>query len=220
MREAYFTASTLRDKSLAMLRGVCCSRRIEFVPEDSALLVIDMQNAFLHPASHAFIPAAVTIVPVIRALADAYHKRGLPVIMTRHTNTCEDAGLMGSWWRSLIPAGSHESAIIAELHDSKATVIEKTQYDAFFGTDLDAVLRSADVRQLVITGVMTHLCCETTARSAFVRGYMVFLPVDGTAAYTEEQHRATLLNGSCGFAVPVLADTILEQVMGSDHAGM
>jgi nicotinamidase-related amidase len=214
MREAYFTASTLREKSLGMLPRASGSRRIEFVPEDSALLVIDMQNVFLDPTSHAFIPAAVPIVPKIKALMEAYRRRGLPIIFTRHANTRENAALMGTWWRSLIPAGSPESDIIAELDDSGAMVVDKIQYDAFYRTALDAMLRSAGVRQLVITGVMTHLCCETTARSAFVQGYAVFLPVDGTAAYTEEQHRATLISGSHGFAVPVLADTILEQMEG------
>ncbi|MCK4236598.1 MAG: isochorismatase family protein, partial [Candidatus Krumholzibacteria bacterium] len=99
--------------------------------------------------------------------------------------------------------------IIAELATSKATVIRKTQYDAFYGTSLDDVLKESGTRQLVITGVMTHLCCETTARTAFVRGFAVFFPVDGTATYNEDFHGAALLNLSHGFAVPVLVSDLL-----------
>jgi len=67
---------------------------------------------------------------------------------------------------------------------------------------------------VVICGVMTHLCCETTARSAFMRGFEVFFTVDGTATYTEAFHRASLLNLSHGFAVPVLVENILEKLDG------
>jgi isochorismate hydrolase len=59
---------------------------------------------------------------------------------------------------------------------------------------------------------MTHLCCETTARSAFMRGLQVFIAVDGTATYSEAFHRASLLNLSHGFALPVLVDEILERL--------
>ena len=87
--------------------------------------------------------------------------------------------------------------------------IEKKQYDAFLQTLLEETLRQRKIEQIVITGVMTHLCCETTARSAFMRGFEVFFTVDGTATYNEELHRASLLTLSHGFAVPVTVDELL-----------
>jgi isochorismate hydrolase len=57
---------------------------------------------------------------------------------------------------------------------------------------------------------MTHLCCETTARSAFVRGFEVFFTIDGTATYNQGFHLGTLVNLSHGFATPVLASEILS----------
>jgi bifunctional isochorismate lyase / aryl carrier protein len=57
---------------------------------------------------------------------------------------------------------------------------------------------------------MTHLCCETTARSAFMRGFEVFFTMDGTATYNEQLHRASLLTLSHGFALPVLMDELLR----------
>ncbi len=59
---------------------------------------------------------------------------------------------------------------------------------------------------------MTHLCCETTARSAFVRGFEVFFTIDGTATYNKEFHFATLHNLAHGFALPILVDEILDAV--------
>ena len=74
--------------------------------------------------------------------------------------------------------------------------------------------RKANMRHMrafvfVISGVMTHLCCETTARAAFMRGFEVFFTVDGTATYNEALHRSSLLTLSHGFAIPVLIDELL-----------
>jgi isochorismate hydrolase len=88
-------------------------------------------------------------------------------------------------------------------------ILPKTQYDAFYGTSLEAELRRYAVDQVVISGVMTHLCCETTARAAFVRGFQVFFLVDGTATYNQDFHRASLLNLSHGFATLSLVSEIL-----------
>ena len=87
---------------------------------------------------------------------------------------------------------------------------KKGHYDAFYETSLENVLQAGDVTQVVITGLMTHLCCETTARSAFMRGYEVFLAIDGTATYTEAFHRAALLNLAHGFVMPMLVEEILS----------
>ena len=91
-------------------------------------------------------------------------------------------------------------------------VLDKSQYDAFYQTSLEGHLRAEGVTQVVICGVMTHLCCETTARSAFTRGFQVFFTVDGTATYNMDHHRATLVNLSHGFAVPVLVKDMVSAI--------
>ena len=111
----------------------------------------------------------------------------------------------------MIVPGSACSQIVDNLDTSNHLTIEKHQYDAFFETNLDTILRDSGVEQVVITGVMTHLCCETTARSAFMRGYEVFFPVDGTATYTETHHHASLLNLAHGFVLPLLVADIVSQ---------
>jgi isochorismate hydrolase len=179
-----------------------------FQPARAALLVLDMQAYFLEPASHAFVPASARIFPGIQAAIDIFDQHRQPIIFTRHVNTPADAGMMGLWWKDVISPEAPLSAISPVLDTSKGVVIAKTQYDAFYGTALEEILRARAVEQVVICGVMTHLCCETTARSAFMRGFQVFFTVDGTATYTEAFHRAALLNLSHGFAVPVLLDEI------------
>jgi isochorismate hydrolase len=117
---------------------------------------------------------------------------------------------MANWWSDLIRIENPQSGIILDFDFSNRYVLRKSQYDAFYQTTLDNMLHKKGVSQIVITGVMTHLCCETTARSAFVRGFEVFFIVDGTATYNEDHHMATLRNLSHGFATPMLAKEIQE----------
>jgi nicotinamidase-related amidase len=175
----------------------------------SALLVLDMQAYFLDPESHAYIPSAPAILPGIQALVEAYQQNELPVIFTQHSNTPADAGQMSAWWRDLIDPHSPLRCIVPQLNAHREMLIHKTQYDAFYSTPLEAELRRQDVTQVVISGVMTHLCCESTARSAFGRGFQVFFLVDGTATYNRNFHRASLLNLSHGFATLSLVGEIL-----------
>lgn len=117
--------------------------------------------------------------------------------------------MMSSWWSELIVETGPFCELSDRLTTSNASVIKKCQYDAFFNTDLEEMLVSKSVTHVVICGVMTHLCCETTARSAFMRGFDVWFAVDGTATYNKDFHQATLLNLSHGFATPVLVDEVL-----------
>jgi len=212
-KETYFTTETILSKAKEMLISVSDLRRnhanIDFHPSRAALLVLDMQNYFLEPSSHAFIPSASAILPGIQSLIKVFYARRLPVFFSRHLNTPEDAGMMVSWWRDLILPEGKGSEIISTLDVTESNVLRKTQYDAFYQTSLESDLRGRGVGELVITGVMTHLCCETTTRSAFMRGFDVFFTINGTATYTEAFHCATLLNLAHGFAVPALVEDIL-----------
>lgn len=186
--------------------------RVIFQPEKAAILILDMQEYFLQPDSHAFIPSAPAIISGINRLIAAFESLQRPVIATRHLNTQEDAGMMSKWWRDLINLQTAYSHYDKMVKINNPTQIDKTQYDAFYLTELENRLHNLNVTQVIICGVMTHLCCETTARSAFMRGFEVFFTVDGTATYNEELHRATLLTLSHGFAVPVLIEELLQKM--------
>lgn len=189
-------------------RGIPCLEK-GAVP---ALLILDMQDFFLDPESHAFIPSAPDIVPGLTGMARLFQSLGLPVIYTRHLNTSENAGLMAKRWKDLITRENPLSRISSAFDTSRSAVVEKTQYDAFYNTQLNELLEKFGATAVVITGVMTHLCCETTARSAFIRGYDVVFPVDCTASYNIELHRATMLNLFHGFADPVCGEDVMEAV--------
>jgi isochorismate hydrolase len=175
-----------------------------------------MQRYFLDESSHAHIPSGRAIIPKLRKLQDEFLKRNLTVIQTRHLNTPEDAGQMGKWWKEIIVISNPLSQIVDELSSEKIPVIYKTQYDAFWNTNLEEILKGKGVQQVVIAGVMTHLCCETTARSAFIRGFEVFFTVDGTATYNKDFHLSTLLNLSHGFAIPVLVREVIDYLGGEE----
>jgi isochorismate hydrolase len=180
-------------------------------PPRSALIVIDMQDYFLDEGSHAFIPESKAILPNVKALIDSYRKNGLQVVFTRHAHDDnEDHGMLGKWWADVIMDGHPSSRITSELEPMESEpVIRKNRYSAFQGTDLDAFLRARGIRSVVITGVMTHLCCETTAREAFMKDFEVYFVVDGTATQSEDLHISSLKTLAHGFAVPVTTDDVL-----------
>ncbi len=212
MKEIYFTPHSLADKAVELCRPFASLRRRRlpsFSPGRSALLLLDMQDYFLEANSHAYVPSAQAIIPGIQALCQAYAAQELPIFFTRHTNDLANAACMATWWRDLLTPVHPLNGITPQLDISLGRVLEKSQYDAFYGTSLEEMLHGRQATQVVICGVMTHLCCETTARSAFVRGFEVFFTVDGTATYHEGFHRATLLNLAHGFATPVLVNEIL-----------
>lgn len=212
-KETYFLPAAIDLKGREILASVEHQRRghatQHFQPNRAVLFVLDMQSYFLSESSHAFIPSAMAILTNVQKLIQAFTVRERPIIFTRHTNTLQDAGPMARWWKDLLLPESPMSQIASELDTTNGTIIEKHQYDAFYQTELEQVLHERGIEQVVVTGVMTHLCCETTARSAFMRGFEVFFAIDATATYTEALHRATVLNLAHGFAVPLLNEEIL-----------
>jgi bifunctional isochorismate lyase/aryl carrier protein len=214
-REKYFSIESLATQAAEMyrtLQELGLIKKQLFVPENSALLVLDMQKIFAQPESHAFIPSFPAIVPGILRLIDTYVSQNLTIIYTQHLNNRKDAGLMAIWWRNLVTISDPLGELIPELDTSKGQLFQKSRYDAFLGTGLEKFLIDRGINQVVICGVMTHLCCETTARSAFMHDFEVFFTLDGTATYNRRHHMASALNLAHGFAVPVLIDQMIEKI--------
>jgi isochorismate hydrolase len=186
----------------------------QLIPKKSALLILDMQEFFLNNNSHAFIPSAQAIIKQILTLTNFFIKNNLPIITTKHINTKENAKQMDYWWRDILTEDSEFSRLITEFKIPQAELIIKSQYDAFYNSNLNKTLQKNKIEHIIITGVMTHLCCETTARSAFVNGYNVFFPIDGTATYNEEFHLATLTNLAHGFANITLTNNLIQAFNG------
>ena len=192
------------------------------IGESCALLVIDMQNGFCHPngsfATMGFDVAALrTAVGGCCELIHAAHRRSVPVIFTRYAYQpgYADAGVTT---RELFPqirehggleAGSWDAELLADLpvsgHD---LIIDKSRYSAFYGTRLEPLLRARDVRSLVICGVTTNMCVETTVRDASQRDYRTFVVCDATAEFSAERHDHALNTIRYGFGWVVDARTV------------
>ncbi len=180
-------------------------RKAALRPEQTALLVIDLQNYFKRIA----LPVLNNILKVIQSC----RSRNIPIIFTQHghTDPSSDGGVLGQWWGELIVAGTEDWEFLPEIviHE-KDIVLPKKRYSAFFGTDLDERLRSRGIKDLIISGVMTNLCCETTARDAFMRDYRVFMLIDGTATRKSELHLSTLKNLGFGFTYLLTCEELIQ----------
>ena len=184
--------------------------RWELDPGRAALLAVDLQNAFLLPGSPLAAPEGLAILPAFNRLIAAARRAGVPVIFTA---TIHDPREPPNRMDDLFPArhkagglmrGSAAQQIHPEVDRRDADLlVEKPRYSAFWRTDLDATLRSMNVDTLLIGGVWSNVCVESTARDAFFREYKVVYLADCTATgdlpdtgygrvSAADAHRATL----------------------------
>ncbi|MDD5502397.1 MAG: isochorismatase family protein [Candidatus Thermoplasmatota archaeon] len=214
----YVSKSNLDEKARLWLEEVrvnsCRRRHFDFSPECAALLIIDMQEYFLNPKSHAFLPGGKAILPNVVALLSAFRAAKLPVFFTNYAVAeGEDAGSMERFWGDVLREGDPMANIIPELAPLPGEhIIRKPQYDSFYGTDLERKLKAAGAKRVVVCGVLTDLCCETTARSAFVRGFDVFFCADGTATANEQLHVSALRTLAHGFGEVVSCRDIISKL--------
>ncbi len=174
-------------------------------PEHVCLLAIDLQNYFKRIAQ----PVLGNILKVIQSC----RKTNVPIIFTQHghTDPSSDGGALEKWWGELIVTGTEDWKFLPEIAiDERDMILPKKRYSAFFETNLEEWLRSRGIKDLIISGVMTNLCCETTARDAFMRDYRVFILIDGTATRMSELHLATLKNLGFGFAYLLTCDELIQ----------
>src|SRR5580693_5077669 len=171
-----------------------------------ALLVIDMQNAFCHPDG-SFAQLDMGLEGALEAVAHAAvavgqgRRAAIPVVFTRHVyrpgradegpslieNSPELAALNG------LAAGYWDAEVVDELGcGPEDLVVDKIRFDAFQWTSLEPLLRGLGVSELVVCGVITNLCVETTVRSAFMRDYPVTLLADCCAAKTRRLHELSI----------------------------
>jgi len=185
----------------------------------TALLVIDMQNAFLAPGAPVEVPAARDIVPGINRLAAELRRRSVPVIWVLH----ENRGWSG-FFDVFVAAERREASIAALARGSEMQEpwpelrvenqdlhVSKNRYSALISgaSDLENILRSRNIDTLLIAGTKTNVCCECTARDAMMLDFKVVMLSDCTAALSDEEHRATLENVIQQFGDVLTADETL-----------
>ncbi|MFH2203558.1 MAG: isochorismatase family cysteine hydrolase [Elusimicrobiota bacterium] len=168
----------------------------------AALLVVDMQTFFLDADSPARLPAAAAALPAIRRLIEAARAAQRPVAYTVYASAAKSSGHpMRRWWRRPCPPNSRWAKLGGELRRERGEkVFAKAGYSALRATRLHAWLRTRRITDLIVTGVLTNLCVESTVRDAFDAGYRVFVAPDACAAATEDMHLGSLKNMVSGFA--------------------
>lgn len=182
-----------------------------FEPATTALIVVDMENDFVAPGAPFETAAARAMLPHLKRALGFCRDQGIPVIFTTHSFRSDgyDKGLYAHDPRiaggMALADGSPGVAIYPEVAPRDGEiVIAKHRYSAFYGTDLEIILRGRGVRTVVIAGVTTENCCHATARDAFYRDFEVVVLADATATFdypdlgqgslsADEIQRATLI---------------------------
>ncbi len=178
----------------------------------SALIVVDMQNDFVH-AEGAFAQRArenpdagidmgllASPIPAIGRLAEAFRDAGRPVVYVAHVLKPDYSDAAFPFWRTapggnrtFIVEGTWGAEIVDELtpRDGEHVVVKKG-YDGFANTPLDTILRNMGVGTCIVTGVTTSTCVSSTVRAGVEHNYRMVLVGDATAAARRELHDAEL----------------------------
>ncbi|MFA7327422.1 MAG: isochorismatase family cysteine hydrolase [Candidatus Kapaibacterium sp.] len=171
---------------------------------DTVLLVIDMQNYFMDNKSTAYFENSHLIINNINKLIAFAENNNIPIFYTIHFNEINEnqkANSMVNWWVKY----PKKNTVDCKLNDkvrfiNNSQIIYKETYSVFKGTEFEKDLKSKGIKNIIVAGIKTNLCCESTVRDAFIKNYNVLLVADATATNNEFMHLASLTNLSYGFA--------------------
>jgi ureidoacrylate peracid hydrolase len=183
-------------------------------PRHAALVIVDMQNDFIDDTGMIAkegrdVSQAKEMAERLPALIKAARAAGTLVVFVRNEYTTDRNLYLSDVWLDqaarqrkggytrlpVCAAGSWSGDFYGDVRPEPGeAIVTKHRYSGFHNTDLDTILRSNGIRTVIMTGVVTNVCVETTAREAFVRDYYVVLVKDGCAAYSQADHDMTLKN--------------------------
>jgi len=178
------------------------------VPAKTALLVVDMQNYFMADGQLGCCPVARDIVPNVNRLAQALRAAGGHVVWIQNAAPAET---LESWanLHEMYSPENKQRRLEGLTRDSDGYAlweslevqpqdahVEKTRYSAFIrgASDVEPLLRDRGVDTVIVTGVATNVCCESTARDAMMLGFRTIMVADANAAPSDAEHNATLVN--------------------------
>lgn len=197
-------------------------------PSHTALLVIDMQNDFCAKGGYIETvvgrdagPCRAVAAPIMGLVSDA-RKEAVPVIWIKANYELDKipAGMLAKFSergaKVCCAAESWGAAFFEVEPCSGEAIVEKHCYSAFRGTDLDIRLRTLAIRTVVLAGVQTNICVESTLRDAHSLGFHVVLAADCVASHTPELHAATLKNAQFLFGDVLDRGQIAAHWRGSD----
>lgn len=218
--ECYVVPATMPEKARAWMSDLSRfkARGGDLRPEKAGLLIVDLIDFFVDRNSSAYLPQSRAAVLGAVRLLEAFRASGRPVFFARHAyrDPASDGGLMTQWWVKACREGHPESRVTAALAPRPGeTVLRKTRYSAFSNSRLAGALRAAGVCDLVVCGLATNLCVESTARAAFDLGVSTFVPADATVAHDEQLHLGALRSLAQGFSRVMLVDDIAAAMSAS-----
>jgi ureidoacrylate peracid hydrolase len=188
----------------------------------AALMVIDVQNDFCHSQGgfskrKADLSHVQKVVPHINSFIEKCRQFNLPIIFVRtiHSNWTNSPSWLGRMGgiSEKIPAclpNSWGSEFYEVKPNQDEYIVTKHRYSAFVGTDLNLILRSKGIETILLSGVATNICVETTGRDGFCLDYNVILVEDCCGAYILEEHKSTLTNISKYFGMVTDSKTVME----------
>ncbi len=189
-------------------------------PAKAAIIVVDVQNDFCRPEGALGMAGAPTadamaMIPTLQRLLDSARAAGTRVVFLQTIH--EDATDSDPWrGRSLNRSADIcrngtwgiEFTSVAPLADEP--IVIKHRYSGFVNTRLDSVLRTIKAETLIMTGVSTNVCVESTARHGFMLDYHIVFVDDCCAAYSPEEHAGALYNIRTHFGTVASADTLID----------
>ncbi len=183
-------------------------------PENPALIVVDMQRYFLEISAPAYL-GAEEIIPNVQRLLDAFADAKFPIFATKYFSP-ESDGPIEKWWSTRLEPDDRWAELDPRIrYPEEAVILDKHLYGTF-STDIDARLKEAGCDSVIVCGVMTHLCCETTAREAFQHGYNVYFMADANATSTRDLHVSTLRALAHGFAYVLGTEEMVKLLEGGN----
>ena len=199
-----------------------------FVPEETALVVIDMQPTFVAQGAPAEVPAARGIIATIQRLANAMRPLGVLICWVIHANSqTEEGSDWNGFFNCFVADDLREKTLVSLKPGNPDTLLWhtfetdaddislfKNRYSALIqgSSDLQKVLNDRGIRNLLVTGTKTNVCCEATARDAMMLDYNTVMISDATAALSDDEHRATLETFIQQFGDVLTADETLQLV--------
>jgi len=194
------------------------------VPERTALVNVDMQNCFVE-GSPISAPDGLAVLDRINRFAAVCRTAGILVIHTSHVLRPDGSnmGVLGEMAppvkEGILNKGSESAALHTGLVvDARDILLDKPRFGAFHGTDLELILRSRGIDTVIISGIATNVCCETTAREAMVRDFHVLFLSDGTTTFglgnasAAELQKATLATLGSLFAQVLTVDEMVQKI--------
>ena len=196
-------------------------------PQHTALINVDMQNCFVE-GSPISSPDGLAVLDRINRLATACRDAGILVVHTSHvfrpdgSNMGVMADVSPVVKQGIVTKGSPSAELHAGLVvDARDILLDKPRFGAFHSTDLELILRSRGIDTVIISGIATNVCCETTAREAMVRDFRVLFLSDGTAtrdmgdASAAELQKATCATLGFVFGQVLTVDEVLQKIHGA-----